>query len=676
MRSFVVAVLFFVALPACGDDDPADQGAVAYFDLDATSVEDRYFDFPFPSDLRLLPDGRPDLENYPNPRDLPILDDLLVSARDRTRWSTMPVAYFRFNEPVAPRSLDQVIAADPGSPILLIDVDPDSPERGRLFPTVALSMVIDPYIPEHVLAIAARPGFVLTGDRTYAFVVLRGAADADGASLGVADQVAALAAGEVPDAGWGQAAAALYEPLWATLDQLAIDRGEVAVATVFTTADVVVETASLSDAVLEAHSVTLDDLALDPDDGADHDRYCELVGTVTFPQFQRGTAPYNSEGSFDIGADGLPVQQGTDTVPVVITVPKQEMPAAGYPLMMYFHGSGGTHNQVVDRGPVLVEGGTPVKGEGPAHVVAAFGIGAAGSAHPVNPERVPGASDIAYLNFNNLSAFRDLFRQGVIEQRLYLDALLELRLDPALLAACTGATLPAGASTFRFDPDSVVASGQSMGGMYTNLIGAVDARIKAVVPTGAGGFWNLMILETDLIPGVRDLLAAMLKTWEPDLTFVHPGMVLINLGWEPVEPFVSMPRLAQRPLPGHPARPIYEPVAPGDTYFSTVIFDAAAIAYGNHQAGDLVWEAMQEALALADLGGIVAYPVQQNLTSANGDDYTGVVVQYEGDGIYDPHAIALQRQDVMYQYGCFLASFLETGTATVPGPATLDTACP
>jgi hypothetical protein len=677
MRCRLVVILGTLVLPACGDDGPAaPEGTAAYFDLDATGDEDTYFNFPFPSDLRLLPDGKPDLEAYPNPRNLPILEDLLEAARDRHKWSVMPVAYLRFDAPLAPRDWRDVVPADPGSPVLLVDIDPDSPDRGALVPTVALTMVIDDYAPEHVLAIAPRPGFVLHGERTYAFVVMRGLNDAEGAPLAVPDAFAALAAGEVPDTAWGAEAADLYGPLWDTLDQLGVARDQVAVATVFTTADVVAETAALSDAVLAAHSVTIDDLVIDPDDGASHDRYCELVGTVTFPQFQRGTAPYDREGHFELDADGLPIVQGADTVPVVITIPKQEMPAAGYPLMMYFHGSGGTHNQVVDRGPVTAPGGQPTKGQGPAHLVAAFGIGAAGSAHPVNPERVPGASSIEYLNFNNLSAFRDLFRQGVIEQRLYLDALLELRLDPALLADCTGPTLPGGATTFQFDPDKVVVSGQSMGGMYANLVGAVDPRIKAAVPTGAGGFWNLMILETDLIEGVRDLLSALIKTPEPDLTFMHPAMALIGLGWEPAEPFVSMPRLARRPLPGHPVRPIYQPVAPGDTYFSTGIFDAAAIAYGNHQVGDVVWEAMQEALALAGLDGIVGYPVLDNLTSETGESYTGVVAQYEGDGTYDPHVIALQREDVMYQYGCFLDSFLTTGTATVPAPADLGSACP
>jgi hypothetical protein len=55
--------------------------------------------------------------------------------------------------------------------------------------------------------------------------------------------------------------------------------------------------------------------------------------------------------------------------------------------------------------------------------------------------------------------------------------------------------------------------------------------------------------------------------------------------------------------------------------------------------------------------------------------YTGVVVQYLGDGIYDPHAIYSQLDAVKYQYGCFLETMLKTGTATVPAPAPYTTPC-
>jgi hypothetical protein len=123
-------------------------------------------------------------------------------------------------------------------------------------------------------------------------------------------------------------------------------------------------------------------------------------------------------------------------------------------------------------------------------------------------------------------------------------------------------------------------------------------------------------------------------------------------------------------------RPVYEPVGQGDSYFPTEVDDAVALAYGHKEAGEVVWADMQSALALESLDGVAAYPVAQELTSADGTPYTGVVVQYQGDGIYDPHAIFAQLDAVKYQYGGLFASFIATGTATVPAPQPLGTPCP
>ena len=46
---------------------------------------------------------------------------------------------------------------------------------------------------------------------------------------------------------------------------------------------------------------------------------------------------------------------------------------------------------------MLVPGGPEQKGLGPAHVLAAHGFATVGSALPVNPERLPGAGETAYL---------------------------------------------------------------------------------------------------------------------------------------------------------------------------------------------------------------------------------------------------------------------------------------
>lgn len=681
-----LALLLFCALPSGGCDGSPEtettpttttpaKGTVAVFDLGA-DLTTTFWDMPMPSDLRLTEAGGPDYAGFPNPNELPLIEGVRKVAMDRKGFPVIPVAYFRFTGPLPAQDAKVIVAADKASKLLLVDVDPASDERGRLFPTVATTPEVDSYTPENLLAVAPRPGFVLAPNRKYAVVVQRSLGDAEGNELDVPEGLAALASGATPEGALGEEAAAVYAPLWETLDTIGVDRAEVAAATVFTTGDVVKSTFEISSAVKEQYAVEITDLALDPDDGATHERFCELHGKVVYPQFQTGTPPFDTEGLFELDASGLPIQQRDEEAPIAIAIPKGPMPVGGYPLVVYFHGSGGLSTQFVDRGKIYTPDGEPEKGKGPAHELAFHGIASAGSALPVNPERLPGAGETEYLNLNNLAAMRDTFRQGVIEQRLFIEALRKIQIDPALLAGCDGATLPAGETSFHFSEEDLLAQGQSMGGMYTNMIGSTEPRIQAVVPTGAGGFWTYFILETSLIPGVASKVGVLLLQTMVPLTFMHPALSLSETALEPADPMVYMPRLGRRPLEGHPVRPIYEPVGKGDSYFPTVLYDAIVLAYGHPMAGDVVWPEMQESLALDGLDGVLPYPVVDNLKSkAGGAPYTGVVVQYEGDGIYDPHGIYGQLDEVKYQYGCFFSTFLKTGKASVLAPKPLGTPC-
>lgn len=663
----LVAALAAALAAACGDDGaPA---ATVAFDLDGALAGDTFWDVPFPSDLRVLPDGRPDLSGYPT-RQSPLAENLLAVAALRRGFPVMPVTYVRFTAPPPPRAIDDVIAPVGPQPVEMFAIaSADAELIGKRVPVVAQTLVEDDFAPASLVAIAPLPGVVLAPSTTYAVAIRRSFAPGFEPPAAFAE----LVAGRTPAGARGAAAAALYAPLVA---RLGADAGDYLVATVFTTGDEVAMLASRTDAIRAAHDAVIADLHVDPVDGAAHDGFCELVGTVTFPQFQRGAPPFDTGGDFVLDADGVPIAQGTMTVPLAITLPARQMPAAGWPLYQFFHGSGGLSSGVVDLGKTLVVGGEPEVGKGPAWVVARHGIAAVSSALPLNPERLPGADDTEYLNLQNLAAFPYTFQQGVIEQRLLLDAMLALAIPPATVASCAGVSLPVGATTHGFDVQAVVAGGQSMGGAYTNLVSSVEPRLGAVVPTGAGGDWSYMITTTSLVPGARELLAASFGTDAAAFSFGHPALALLAFGWEVADPMAAVPRVAIRPLPGHPHRDIYEPVGYQDVYFPPVLYDAMALAYGNQQAGEAVWPSMHAALAYGDAPDLATYPVAGNLADRDGGTHTGVVVQYRGDGIADPHYLYRQSDEVKHQYGCFLASYLATGVATVPSPAAIDAPCP
>ena len=646
------------------------------FDLDGDlHQQETYYNFPWPSDLRLDANGHPDLTGFLNYGDQATVEGLRLAATQRRGFSTLPVGYFRFESDLMAQDPNANLPADATASVLLVDIDPDSPARGTLYSVRAATPYTDDYVEPGTLAVAATPGIILRPETTYAFVVMRSAMDAGAQPLGVPLSLEQLKQGQTPTGARGAAAAALYAPLWPALEMAGVAVSEVAAATVFTTGDVVKDTADMFDRMLPLHNAVIGPLTVDPDDGAAHDRFCELVGQVTYPQFQQGTQPYNTEGLFEMGVDGLPVAQGTMMVPVTITLPKAPMPVGGYPLVLYFHGSGGSSQDLVDKGPQEYPDGPFTKGTGPAHNLSPIGVAAATSAMPVNPERLPGASDYEYLNLANPKSFRDTFRQGMIEQRLFLKALLALEIDPQVVAPCTGLSLPTGETRYRFNGNQVMGSGNSMGGMYTNLVAAVEPSIKAVVPTGAGGLWSYFIFNTTLIPGAEGLLRLYLGTLEP-LSYLHPAMQMLELAWEPAEPIAYVPRLGLRPLPGHPARHIYQPVGKDDEYFPTPVYDAMALASGNQQAGEEQWPAMQQVLALDGRAGMLPYPVINNRVSENGSMYTGVVAQYLDDGRVDAHYIYRQRPDVRFQIACFFEAFLKTGVGALVAALPEGTACP
>lgn len=667
--------------------------AIASFELNADFQDsDEFYNFPYPSDLRLDGTGHPDLSGFPVfPKTIGFFKRFKTIASDRPGFPTTAAAYFRFSQPLAPQSADTRIATDPSAPLLLLDIDRTSDHRGEIIPIVASTPEPDPYyVPSHLLAVAPYPGIVLEPNHQYAYVVRRSLKDSNGNGLKSTPAFRQLRQDLVPKGNLRHRFAAylLYKPLWETVDLLGINRRSIVVATVFTTGDVVTEMAKLSDWAIARYDRPITDVTYVPETRVSDLKYCKFEADIKLPQFQKGTPPFlafeRREGLFDIDQAGHLRQQGNDTIPLVITLPTTEMPPGGYPLVQYYHGSGGFSDQVVNRGPVRQAGGKRIPGRGPADVVGRFGFASVGSALPVNPQRV--AEPIsnllggrAYLNPTNPSAYRDTFRQGVIEQRLLLESLQSLRIDPDKLGDCVGPSLPAGEPSFRINTKNTIALGQSQGAQYAVMMGAVEPKIKAVVPTGSGGMWSLLFAELansddpEFVPIANLLVKTIQKRDRID--HLYPPLRLLQSSWEAAEPMVYASRIAQHPLPNHPVRSIYQPVGQADSSFPESIYDAMALATGVQQTEPELWPEMQDSLALSDLDSLVSYPVSQNLTNDRGQDYTGVVVQYKGDGIINSHSIFSQLDDVKYQYGCFMDSVRRTGSGVVPKPRTITLPC-
>jgi hypothetical protein len=673
---FVAALLPLatILVPACSSSDTpqatAGSATVAFDPQARFDGEGAFFDFPYPSDLRVPADGAPDVAAFPD-QGISILTTLKRGVAQRKGFPTVPVGYFRFTAKLAPRDAASVLGGGASEAVMLLDVDPASPERGKTFPVITSTPDADPYVPDGLLAVGARPGIVLAPKRTFAFVVKRTVGLEGGGEPTAPAALAMLARGETPAGDRGGDLARLYAPLWETLDKDGIPRADVVGATVFTTGDVVADGAALSDRALVGQTGTLAGFELEPDPTNLHPAFCHVLAKLTVPQFQKGSPPFKTEGLFELGPDGAPIKQRDETVNVSISVPKQPMPAGGYPLVLYLHGSGGVAREHVDGGDKGVPNEPGVRW--PSEVLTPVGFAMAGADLPMSPGRVPGAQPFDYVNIDNVIMTRDLFRQGIVESRLFITALQAARIPASALSACTGVTLPAGETTVRFSTERFSIQGQSMGGMYTNLLGAIDPRIEAAVPTGAGGYLLYFLLQTPAVKNSAGLIAALLRAASP-LTVLHPAIQIMETALEPIDPMVSAPRLAVNPLPGHPTRSIYEPVGIDDSYFPTPIYDAMALAYRHPRAGEEIWPTMHVAQELVGLDKVAQYPLRQNLVSQAGKPYTGIVAQYRIPG-ENGHGIYRRLEGVQHQFSCFHSSYRKTGVAVIPPPSALGTPC-
>ncbi|MBE7453491.1 MAG: hypothetical protein HS111_32910 [Kofleriaceae bacterium] len=128
------------------------------------------------------------------------------------------------------------------------------------------------------------------------------------------------------------------------------------------------------------------------------------------------------------------------------------------------------------------------------------------------------------------------------------------------------------------------------------------------MPTGAGGYWGKMILDTDLIGGARGFLGGVFATDASQRTFLHPGLALLGVSW-PDRRADGVDDARRRPPPaGRGSRCATSTSRWGRATSASrpEIFDAAALAYGNRQAGAVLWPELQAALALDGLDGVDA----------------------------------------------------------------------
>jgi len=416
-----------------------------------------------------------------------------------------------------------------------MNVQAGSPDRGARAPlqirfTPGARLAIGP----NWLACLPLAGSPLRERHTYALVVTRRLRGVDGTPVLPSPDWLAVRGGAPladPDLTVARTAA---QPLLDWLDEAGGDeRIDVVAAAVFTTQttrDMVQKLRGRISALAPPVLVGLTKTGTT----ATHAAY---DGTYSAPNFQTGSVPYATTGGeilLDSG-DGLPVVQSTESLRVSFTIPLGTAPAAGWPVVLYAHGTGGDyHSFQVD---------------GTAQRLAQRGLAVLSIDQVLHGERNPGGSPAAdFYNGANPLAARDNTLQDAAD--LFF-----------LARVAESASFVADTDTIDFDGSHVSFFGHSQGGQTGPPFLAAEGGVQGAVLSGTGGVAYLSMLHKtapfDLAATVESLVA------DGPLDRFHPVVSLIQTWLERADPVNYGRLLTSEPLAGIASKALFLSEGPG-----------------------------------------------------------------------------------------------------------------
>jgi len=660
-------VLVALVLPTLGCSDGEELGKsgesifVAPAALDELS-EETFFDHPWPSDFRKQGDGSVRFAGYPNPRKKPILKGYIESMQGVLQgFSPAASGFLRFGVALSEASLPTPKASLSASAgVQLVDIDAASPERGQRKRVATFFRAEEgAYWRPNTLAFMPALGFPLRPSTRYALVVTERIRAADGGRIEPSADLRAVLAGEGGRAGavraaWGDA---LDE-----LERAGVHRGSVVHLAVFTTNDPVEETAKIRDYVVESYPAPkiLDGTLKKAEQSGWYDTYEGRYGPT--PNFQKGEIPfvhYGDGGALAFDASGSPEVQSDFDLRFAITVPKEAscpMPAAGYPVVLYAHGTGGNYRSFIgpkDEGTALAK-----------RCIATMGIDQI--FHGDRPGASAGTPELLFFNVENPTAARANGPQSAIDV-----------VQQARLFTKTKITIPAsisGGAEIRFDPTRVAFMGHSQGGLNGPLFLAVDDQTRGGMLSGSGSMISIALLEktkpVDVAGLVKTVFLGLLGDEVEELNLFHPAMSLAQSIVDPTDPIHYVPLLVRRPRPGFSAKPMMmtEGVnadGAGDSYTPPHGAEVQAVALGLPPQNPVIHPIAE--LAWADLEPVTipAEGLSGNLADGQA---SGVLAQWPADQAKDGHFVIYDIPKAMDQAAGFVQNLMLDPKGKVPAP--------
>ncbi|HEX4445862.1 MAG TPA: hypothetical protein VH044_03975 [Polyangiaceae bacterium] len=625
----------------------------AYFRVPRGTDDGDFYRLPFPNDVRLTA-GKIDLTGHPTPGAALLgydlvqrwLTDLSTTADG---FSTYPTVFFRFSAQV-----DQGNTLKSAGAIRWVDVtQPATPIDVAFAWTTTTDR--NAYICNNWIGLRPSPGQPLTPGHTYAVILSTVILDGQRQPIQASPDLTALLAASAPADPTLAAQWPKYQPLrgWAT--QANVAPSAILDATVFTVGHPALLATMLPAAVAAAQPPPATQwircgTAPSPCPQATGDRACgtpdpafdELQALVPLPIFQEGTPPYASDGGdIALGADGTPQVQRYEAVCMALTVPKGvAMPAGGWPLLVYAHGTGGSYRSAITEGVAGREAAID-DGAGGNYHVAVLGIDQV--EHGPRRGASQDSPDNLFYNFANPKVARGNPMQGAADQMSLVRFASALNLTAA--QSPTGAAIKFGNIAFW---------GHSQGATEGGIAMPYTAGVRGAVLSGEGASVIDGLLGKKNPVDIADVLPVALEEDPSKMGVYHPVLALLQNDLDGVDPLNHASALVFGPTSAAVQKHVFQPYGQGDTYAPPTTEQTFAIAARLTEVAP-----GGGATGTTPVAGVpLPAPLGGN-ASVLGMLLTAVVRQYAPDATYDGHFVvydnAAAEADVDHFVGDALA---------------------
>lgn len=314
---------------------------------------DRFFDMPWPNDIRRTPSGSPDFKHFPAFQVSPLATQIgLTGSSTLTGFGLNSGVFFRMSGKLAPDQFGSPAETQqPNALALLVNIDPDSPQYLERVP---LKMDFDPiktlFKPDNLLTLLPYPGYSLAPDAEYAAILFNGITDKSGKPVQPATLLGELDKPYNGDLGLSEAEfQQLRTQKQKVQDYVAAHTAwqpdDIVAFSVYSTHNPTQQAEQLARAVQAiddqtvAESVQYLEPIMPGYDTCGYNNMVTFVGELDMPVWQHGPKPYFiSGGGLRFTETGEAIQNGTETVKFSISFGCNPA-VGGKPVVLY---SGGT----------------------------------------------------------------------------------------------------------------------------------------------------------------------------------------------------------------------------------------------------------------------------------------------------------------------------------------------